>query len=255
MKRLTSITALLFIFNLVVAQNCGCTISQIENNTVAPCDITIGMVVTVSSVAEFTNAISQANNSGGNITILITDGTYQVAGNNSLTASNMVIRSVSGNRDAVILTGGGMIEVPSTEHGFLIDGNNVTIADLTIKEVGNHAIQVRADNLYVHNVKIQDTYQQMLKGSSDGDGADNGRVQCSLFEYTAGVGPYWYIGGIDVHKGNNWFVNDNIFKNIASPDSLIAEHAIHFWKNGADNIIERNVIILMVMPVASFGTI
>lgn len=83
----------------------------------------------------------------------------------------------------------------------------------------------------------------MLKGTSAGDGADNGKVQCSLFEYTAGVGPQFYIGGLDIHKGNDWIVRDNIFKNIASPSGSTAEHAIHFWKQCADNIIERNIII------------
>jgi len=230
----------------IKAQNCSCTIAQIENNTVTPCNITIGTVVTVSSVNAFKNAISQANNSGGNMTILITDGTYQVASADSypyLTASNVVIRSQSGNRDAVILTGGGMRDINNeTENGIGLQGNNVTIADLTIKEVANHAISVNGDNLYVHNVKIENTFQQMLKGTGAGDGADNGRVQCSLFEYTAGVGPQFYIGGIDVHKGNNWQVSDNIFKNIASPSVTNAEHAIHFWRASGNNTIERNII-------------
>jgi len=244
MKQLFLITALLFCnLNLVIAQNCSCTITQIESNTVAPCEITIGTEVTVSSVAEFKNAISQANSSGGNMTILITDGTYEVASTASypyLTASDVVIRSVSGNRDAVVLTGGGMRDVlPATENGIYVVGNNVTIADLTIKEVGNHAIAVIGDNLYVHNVKILNAREQMLKGSNVGDGADYGRVQCSLFEYTAGIGPQFYIGGIDVHAGDNWTVKDNIFKNIASPSGSTAEHAVH----------------TMELLVASFATI
>lgn len=235
------------ILNITIAQNCNCTISQIENNTVAPCDLTIGTIVNVNSVQQFKNAISQANNNGGNMTILIADGTYEVASTASypyLTASNVVIRSASGNRDAVVLTGGGMRDVlPDTENGIYAVGNNVTIADLTIKEVGNHAIQVIGDNLFVHNVKIQNTREQMLKGTGGGDGADNGIVQCCLFEYTAGIGPQFYIGGIDVHKGDNWMVNDNIFKNIASPSEFTAEHAVHFWRTGSNNTVERNVII------------
>ena len=238
----------LFSFGSVgFAQVCECTISEVENNTVTPCDLIIGTVDTVETTAELKSAISQANASGGNMTILIADGTYQVATTASypyVTASNVVFRSLSGNRDDVILTGTGMASVsPLVENGFYLVGDNITIADLTIKEVGNHGIAGQGDNLFVHNVKIQNTYEQMIKGTSAGDGADNGKVQCSLFEYPNGVGPQFYIGGLDIHKGNNWVVSDNIFKNIASPSGSVAEHAIHFWNNSADNIIERNVII------------
>lgn len=143
-QKILTILALLISGHILIAQNCGCTIAQVESNTVASCNITIGTIVNVSSAAQFSNAISQANNSGGNMTILIADGTYEVASTSSypyLTASNVVIRSQSGNRDAVVLTGGGMRDVyPNTENGIYAVGNNITIADLTIKEVGNHPI-------------------------------------------------------------------------------------------------------------------
>ena len=229
------------------SQNCNCTISDVENNSVNPCDIIIGKIDTVTTTSELRTAMSLANDSGGNRTILIADGTYQIASTVSypyITASNVVFRSLSGNRDAVVLRGEGMKSVdPLVESGFYIVGNNVTIADLTIKEVGNHGIAGHGDNLFVHNVKIQNTFEQMIKGTSAGDGADNGRVQCSLFEYTAGVGPQFYIGGLDIHEGNGWVVNDNIFKNIASPSVSLAEHAVHFWSASADNTVERNLII------------
>ena len=228
-------------------QNCNCTISEVENNTVTPCTLIIGVIDTVTTVNELKSAISQANNLGGNRTILIADGTYQVASTSSypyITASNVVFRSLSGNRDNVILTGAGMTDVaPLVENGFYIVGNNVTIADLTIREVGNHGIAGNGDSMFVHNVKIQNTFEQMIKGTSAGDGADYGRVQCSLFEYPAGVGPQFYIGGLDIHEGSNWIVNDNIFKNIASPSGSLAEHAIHFWDFSANNTVERNLII------------
>lgn len=233
----------------LTAQNCSCTINQVENNTVSPCDYTIGTIVEVKTAQEFRDAISGANRNGGNMTILLADNTYKVASADSypfISANNVVIRSKSGNRDAVILTGGGMRDLgpDRTENGIYAAGNNITIADLTIRGVGNHAIGATGENLFVHNVKLQNTYQQMLKGNAAGGGADFGTVQCSVFEYTAGIGPQFYIGGIDVHQGDNWRVNDNIFKNIASPDyPLTAEHAVHFWRNSSNNIVERNVMI------------
>jgi len=238
--------SLLFTGFLGSAQICDCTISEVENNTVVPCTTIIGTVDTVYTTNELKTAITQANNIGGNMTILIADGTYQIASPSwypYITASNMVFRSLSGNRDAVILTGSGMAEIAGVENVFYIVGDNVTIANLTVQEVGNHGIAGQGDELFIFNVKIQDTYEQMIKGTSAGDGADNGRVQCSLFQYTNNVGPNFYIGGLDIHKGNNWVVSDNIFKNIASPSGSVAEHAVHFWNNSADNTIERNIII------------
>ncbi|MDF1695895.1 MAG: right-handed parallel beta-helix repeat-containing protein, partial [Saprospiraceae bacterium] len=229
-----------------MTQTCSCTLSEVENNMVSPCDLVIGTTTTVNTTAELKTAINQANSSGGNMTILIANGTYPIASTASypyITASNVVFRSLSGQRDSVILTGTGMASVaPLTENVFYIVGNNVTIADLTIKDVGNHGIAVQGDNLFVHNVKIQDTYEQMLKGTSAGNGSDSSTVQCSLFEYTAGVGPNYYIGGLDIHDGSNWTVKDNVFKYIASPSGSIAEHAIHFWNSSSDNTIERNRI-------------
>ena len=244
LKQLLIVIGLLFTVQ-TFAQDCDCTITEVENNTVESCNITVGTIVNVATVNEFKAAISQANSSGGNMTILIADGTYEVASISSypyITASDVVIRSLNGNRDAVILTGSGMADAGGVEIIISAQGNNITIADLTLKDVGNHAIMA-GDNLFVHNVKIQNTYEQMIKGSSANDGADNATVQCSLFEYTAGVGPQWYIGGLDIHRGDNWIVRDNIFKNIASPSQATAEHAVHFWNYSSNNIVERNLII------------
>jgi len=245
--RVLIITLFLVTIHKVSAQNCDCTIDQVINNQVASCNITIGTTVVVTTVTEFRNAITQANSNGGNMTILIADGTYQVASTSwypYITASDLVIRSQSGNRDAVILTGTGMQSVsPGTEIGLSVVGDRITIADLTIRDVGNHGISTQGDHMYVHNVKIQNTFEQMIKGTSAGDGADSATVQCCLLEYPAGVGPQFYIGGLDIHEGEAWLVRDNVFKNIASPSQSLAEHAVHFWSFSAHNIVERNWII------------
>jgi len=231
---------------MLYSQNCNCTVDQVQSNLVAPCDISVGNIITVSTESGLWNAINTANNQGGDMTILIADGTYQIASTASfpyITGNNIVFRSLSGNRDAVIIRGGGMVPTSSTENGFLIAGNNVTIADLTIRDVGNHGIQVSGHHLFIHNVKIQDTYEQMIKGSTNASSIDSAIVQCSLFEYTDGIGPNWYIGGFDIHKGKDWIVRDNVFKNITSPVSSAAEHAVHFWDQSINNIVERNIII------------
>ena len=225
------------------SQQCNCTISQVSSNNVTPCIETIGTIIQVKSVQEFQNAINLANTKGGNMSILIEDGIYHVATSTShpyITASKIVIRSASGHRDKVILHGDGMKSVdPNTEDGLNIVGNDVLIADLTIRDVGNHGIQIGGHRIKIHNVRIQNTYQQMIKGASGNPSIDSVIVQCSLFEYTNISGPNYYIGGIDVHKGNAWIVRDNLFKNIISPSGSVAEHAIHFWNNSSNTIVER----------------
>ncbi|MGB5033941.1 MAG: right-handed parallel beta-helix repeat-containing protein [Saprospiraceae bacterium] len=228
------------------AQLCSCTIQEVQQNTVTPCNVTIGKTVTVSTTSEIRNAINQANSSGGNMTILSAEGSYQIASSTSypyITGNNIVIKSLSGKRDQVILSGGGMKPTSSTENVLGIAGNHITIADLTIQDCGNHGIQVSGHHLFVHNVHFKNTYEQMLKGATDANRIDSAIVQCSLFEYPNGIGPNYYIGGLDIHKGTNWTVRDNMFKNIKSPSGSVAEHAIHFWNQSSDNLIERNVII------------
>lgn len=229
------------------AQNCNCTLSQVLNNTVAPCTLTTGPVVTVGTESALISAINQANTSGGNMTILIENGTYQIASVSwypYITASNVIFRSVSGERDSVIIRGGGMANVsPGSESGFLIAGDHVLIADMTIREVGNHGIQVSGHHLFVHNVRIQNTYQQMIKGATAGSSIDSAVVQCCLLEYPAGTGPQYYIGGLDIHKGRGWRVSDNVIRNVKSPSASAAEHGVHFWDNSMGNIVERNMIV------------
>ena len=246
MKHLLVLSIILLPF-IGLTQDCNCSIQQVESNTVESCDLVIGVTITVSTTQELRDAIIQANN-GGNLTVLIEDGIYPIASTSwypYITGSNLVFRSVSGNRNEVILTGQGMQDVaPGTENVMSLVGDNITIADLTIRDCGNHGISTNSDNHLIHNVRIQNTYEQMIKGTSNGEnGTEDCVVQCSLFEYTDGIGPQWYIGGLDIHEGDSWIVRDNVFRNIASPSVALAEHAVHFWDNSQFNLVERNKII------------
>jgi len=212
-----------------------------------PLDTLVGDTITVSTVGGLTAAVANANNTGGNKTILIEDGYYALTSMLYIVADHVVFRSSSGNRSSVTLAGQGMDgNVP---HVFLVAASDITIADISLGEVANHGIQVQgeqgANHLFVHNVRIFNTNEQMLKGSYGGEsGSENGIVECCLFEYTQDFGPQYYIGGIDVHKGINWIVRNNTFKNIRSPEEgTIAEHAIHFWSESQNPVIEKNIII------------
>jgi hypothetical protein len=204
-------------------------------------------VIIVSNVPELEAAVIQANKSG-NITIMFKDGTYQINEMVYITADNVDFRSQSGNRDAVILKGAGT--TGNVGYIFNVAGKNFIVGNLTLGWVRYHGIQfhgeMNADNPLIHNVKFVDTGEQMLKVSfSSGNtaGCDNGIVQYCLFEYPSGMGPQYYIGGVDAHQAANWQVRYNTFKNIRSPEADFAEHAIHFWSFSSNTIVEGNTII------------
>jgi hypothetical protein len=121
---------------------------------------------------------------------------------------------------------------------------------MTIGWVSNHAIQIHGEdnssNTLISNLRIVDTYEQMVKisyNSSSSNSSKNGKMEYCLLEYSSGMGPQYYIGGIDGHQCKNWTVRNNVFKNIRSPSEDVAEHAIHFWSNSEDTLVENNVII------------
>lgn len=202
--------------------------------------------VTVSTVSGLITAIENANN-GGKKTILLENGTYTISGMLWVSASGVTVRSRSGNREAVILQGDGM--TGSVSHIFNVAGNNFTAQDMTLKRVANHAIQlqINVDGFTARNLHVLDAGEQMLKIAYDAGNmsasSDNGLVENSLFEYSAGRGPQYYIGGVDAHNAKNWIVRDNTFKNIKSPSDDIAEFAIHFWSESQNTLVERNMII------------
>jgi hypothetical protein len=103
-----------------------------------------------------------------------------------------------------------------------------------------------ADFPTLRNCVLQDGFEQLLKVSYNRNtkvSSDNGLIDNCEFVYTAGIGPQYYIGGIDVHGGHNWVVRRSLFRGIASPGTRVAEHAIHFWNNTKDTLVEDNIII------------
>ncbi len=204
--------------------------------------------VTVRNAAELQSSIIAANG-GADTNIKLEDGTYTLDNILWVEAEGVTVSSVSGNRSAVIIEGAGMNG--SVSHIFGVAGSNFTVENVTLRKVANHAVQIHGEmnvnSPIIRNVHIQDTYEQMIKVSYNSsqpiNGSQNGLVEKCLFEYTAGVGPQYYIGGIDAHNATNWIIRDNEFRNIRSPSQDLAEHAIHFWSNSQDTLVERNLII------------
>lgn len=214
-----------------------------------PLHTVVGTTITVNDTDELQFAVEQANKND-NTTILLKDGTYSFNEKGLwISGSNIIIRSESGNRDQVILKGAGMNG--KTTHIFSIAGDNISIGDLSLGEVANHAIQVHgeldADGTILHNLHITNAYEQLVKVSYDpgnmGTRSDGGLLECSTLEYTAGIGPQYYIGGIDAHNAANWTVRDNMFSSISSPEDQLAEDAVHFWSDSQNTLVENNFFL------------
>jgi hypothetical protein len=210
-----------------------------------------GATIAVGTVSELRRAVATANASPENTTILLQDGTYSLDDTLYVNAPGITIAGNPGDRTRVVIQGDAMSDSARVKNLIRVSGSDFQVRDLTLQKSGWHLIQIagerNADNTIVRNVIFQDAYQQMLKVTIDQRKyditGDNGLVEDSLFEYTAGVGPQYYIGGIDVHGGKNWVVRNNLFRAIISPSQTVAEFAIHFWNRSADTIVERNTIL------------
>jgi hypothetical protein len=209
-----------------------------------------GTVVSVDTTAELQDAVS---NLVSGTTILVADGTYDLTNTlNFRGVSNVAIRSASGDRDAVVLRGQGMSN-PSygnVPHVMAVyDARNVLIADITLRDAYYHLIQIHgednADGVHLYNVRLLDAGEQFLKGStagSPGPYADDGIVECSLFEYTDRARS-WYTNAIDVLAGSGWIIRDNEFRNIRAPEGQLAGPAVLMWRNSINTVVERNLFI------------
>ena len=218
-----------------------------------PFNLVLGspLTVEVSTKTQLVAAVKAANQRGGHTTILLNNGTYSLSGGLSLTAPFITLQGKSRDRTKVIIEGDAMSANASVGCLILVSADNCTLAHLTLQKCRWHLVQIRgeydADGITIKNCILRDSYEQMVKVSVDPDNTeiagDNGLVENCLFEYSAGIGPQWYIGGIDAHSAKNWVVRNNTFKSISSPADRISEFAIHFWNHSANNLVEKNLII------------
>lgn len=207
--------------------------------------------ITVGTAAQLESAVATANSSGGNRTILVLDGIYSLNGTLNVTAPNVTISGQSGVRANVVIQGDAMGPTARIGNLIRVAARNFRLSDVTLQKSGFHLIQIAGENdadaPVIRNCILRDAYQQMIKVSNDpaarGVSSDDGLVENCLFEYTAGIGPQFYIGGIDAHGSKNWVVRNNTFRNIVSPSRSVAEFAVHFWDGSANNTVEKNLIV------------
>jgi hypothetical protein len=207
---------------------------------------TPGPTANVTTVAQLVDAIARAND-GGETSVVLADGIYTLDDMLWVEAASVSVRGASGNREAVIIEGRGMAG-PVT-HVFNVAGSGFIAQDLTLRGVSAHAIQLQidVDDVVMRNLHILDTGEQMVKVAYDPSdvsrSSDNGVMEGCLLEYSAGIGPQWYIGGIDAHNARGWTIRRNTFRGIRSPSDDVAEFAIHFWSSSEGTLVERNHVV------------
>jgi len=220
--------------------------------------------VVVDSVANLQAAVANLSN---NTTVLIKPGNYLLTKTLYITKPGTIIRSQTGRCDDVTLIGPGMENANYGEvaSGIWINANNVTVANLTIRDVYFHPIELNSgpDGVEIYNVRLLDAGEQFIKSSSAGgfgQGGDAGKVEYSIMEYTSQPpltdhgGGTGYTNGVDVHGGDGWEIRNNIFKNFHTPDN--ADHlwspAILMWNGSRNTLVENNTFINVDRAI-SFG--
>lgn len=207
--------------------------------------------VSVDNSRELVAAVRKANKQGGKVTISLNDGIYTLKQGLNIRAPGVSLVSASGDRSAVVVEGDGMRADAKVGNVITVNANDFLLDGVTLQNARYHAIQIKGENganrPTIRNCVIRDTYEQLMKVTRGKAGAshpsEHGIVENCVFEYSAGIGPQHYIGGIDAHGANDWIVRNNTFRYIISPGRSVAQYAIHFWNESAGNIVEKNLII------------
>lgn len=206
--------------------------------------------------------VGRIENAPPDTDIKLLDGTYRLRKHNVLIKDRVTIRSASGNRDAVVIRGRGY---DKNGDGFAIVGREVTIADLSMTDMRDHAISVKpklggAFGPHVYNVHLYDIGTQHIK--SDIGGTQNGIVACSSIGYSKSGARGDYNGAIDLHGAIAWIIRDNTIYNIKGDGSgcnvdidcgtNVSGPAILVWNQSSGTVVERNQIINSYRNIA-FG--
>jgi len=207
--------------------------------------------VQVDNVPALIAAVNATAN-GGDRTILISDGSYHLAGASLRIVTNGVtVRSASGQRERVVLDGDY-----KTAEIFNISASNVTIRDIILKRAYYHPVHIVGNNsaditgTVLVNLHIIDPGQQAIKvNPANGHTVNRGLLADSLIELTdSGRAMVWsingscYTGCFDAHTAPDWVLRDNTFRGFWCSKGL-SEHGIHLWSGSADTLVERNLII------------
>lgn len=216
-----------------------------------------GQVIHASNTDELFAAAEQVRPGG---TILVADGLYRLPRLLLLHTDNVTLRGASGQREKVILDGGGNL-------GELVGisrCSDITIADLTVQNVRWNGIKINSDTnvqkATIYNCVIHNIWQRGIKGvkvpeqNREATRPSGCRIKYCLFyndrpkqfsDDPADTPQNFggdYIGGIDAMYAKGWIISDNVFVGIQGR-TRSARGAIFLWHHSEHCIIERNIII------------
>jgi hypothetical protein len=200
----------------------------------------------VRTIEELERAVDTA---AAGTTILVADGRYRLRRSLNLAQPGVILRGASGRPERVVIGGEGPTE-RQVGVALLVAASDVTIADLTAGNVGFHAVQVRgenaADGTALHNLRLRDTGQQIVKGSIGGDRTVRygGLVACSVLGYTDHA-PSNYTNGVDILGGTGWVVRNNRFERVRGrpEEGYVCGPTVLFWQGGRDAQVLDNLLV------------
>jgi hypothetical protein len=195
--------------------------------------------------------------------IVIAAGTYQLDHTINLNTSGVTIRGATGNRDDVVLVGGGM-NTHGVDEGISIAANDLTVRDLTVQDFYYNGIHCRAednaDRYHIDNVKTVNIGERHIKGSRGPDGIADVSEDC-IIEHVLMVQTIErsghpdtdpdYIGGMDMMCTRRLIVRDCVAQGIHGQNDG-GNAAIFLWNGVEDATVERNRVVGCAKGIA-FG--
>ena len=215
----------------------------------SPLPISGTRIVQVSTEAQLQSAVANAQTGD---TIVLANGTYALTSTLYLNGRHDVTIRGSDGCDGVVLVGKGM-DNPSYGNvpmGIWSNSLNTTVAHLTIRDTYDNELifNAGAQSPHVYSVRLLDAGSQFIKANPtdavNGVGVDNGIVEYSWLEYTAGppatdhgVG-VGYTNGISAHAADGWIIRKNMFKNFHTPDTdaYLWNPAVLMWNHSANTL-------------------
>ena len=215
-----------------------------------------GQVIKVASAGELFDAAGKVRPGG---TISVAAGHYRLSRRLGIKTDRVTLRGATGNRNDVILDGGGIGELVA-----FTACSDVTVADLTIQNVKWNGFKIDSETgvqrLRIYNCAIHNVWQRGVKGvivpEKDREKLQprDCRVEYCLFyndrakkfsddeaDKPNGFGGN-YVGAIDVMYARGWTISDNVFVGIQGR-TREGRGAIFLWHEIEDCAVERNIII------------
>lgn len=192
-------------------------------------------------------------NAGVGTEILLEDGDYVLDKYAIYVPGGVTIRSANGDHDRVRIHGMGY---DKGSEGFMILGNDIVIADISVSGMRDHAIAVKPEagamhSLLLYNLNLNDIGTQHIKVSPGG--ARDGLIACSNVGYSTGAAVGDYNGAIDLHDTVDWVIRDNFIYNITGDSTgcnvdkecgrYISAPAIYAWNGARGTSVLRNTIV------------